>query len=126
MKLNIIPGSEWKLNDFVTREPEDWMEDKVRSYTQQELDQWDKRYQEAKLLMDSKEHQQLGRDLIITLAEEGYPEARRTVSDFYIQGIGVQEDFLKAIEWERRAIRSEHHLKIDIYKDIFNIPHSED
>ena len=122
MKLTIIPGSERGLTDFERKKSEDWMDDKARSYTQQDLDLWDKRYQEAQLLMNSGEHQQMGRDLILVLAEEGYPEARRTVSDFYLQGIGVQEDFLKAVEWERKAIHAEHQRKVDIYKDNFNFP----
>ena len=121
MKLTIIPGSR-NQNDFELKKPEDWMDDKARSYTQQDLELWDKRYQEARLLMNSGEHQQLGRDLILVLAEEGYPEARKTVSDFYLQGNGVPEDFLKAVEWERKAIHAEHQLKVDIYKDNFKLP----
>lgn len=122
MKYDIIQDAVINFKDFVEKEPDYLKDDKVRYYTQQDLNLWENRYDEAVELMNSEEHHQEGMDLILALAEEGYPEARRSVSDFYIQGIGVPEDFLKAVEWERNAVNAEHHLKNHVIQDNFNFP----
>lgn len=63
---------------------------------------WEKRFDEIKAMLNSQDKQR-GIKALFEMAEEGYPEARRLLSDMYIEGKDLPECFSKAVEWDRRA-----------------------
>lgn len=80
----------------------DYMEDKVQCYDAKKLMEWEQSYKEILELLKLAENQK-GIELLHSLAEEGYPEARLLLSDMYLKGEGLLESFEKAVEWGRRA-----------------------
>lgn len=101
MKL-VIKNSE-RLESIFPREAEpDYVEDKIGYYDSKKLQQWEHRFNEILTCLNEPDNQE-GIDLLFSLAKEGYPEARRLLSDMYMEGRGLPENFLKAVEWDRRA-----------------------
>lgn len=98
-----------RINDSVKGQPlfpreekPDFIEDKVQCYDYKKILKWEQSYKEILILLEGTENRK-GMQLLFDLAEEGYPEARRLLSDMYLKGQGLPESFEKAVEWDRRA-----------------------
>ncbi len=76
--------------------------DRAQRYDMKKLMKWEQSFDEILVILNGPENQE-GMRLLFELAEEGYPEARRLLSDLYLQGQGLPESFSKAVEWDRRA-----------------------
>lgn len=105
MKLVIKNGEQLK-SLFPKEAGPDYTEDKVTYYDAKKLQQWEQRLSEIQARLKESDNQD-GINLLFELAEEGYPEARLLLSDMYMEGRGLQENFLKAVEWDRRAQHAE-------------------
>ncbi len=101
MKLEIKNGGDLKSWSLKEAAP-DYVEDKATYYDMKKLQQWEQRYNEILVQLKETEYKE-GLDPLFALAEEGYPEARMLLSDMYIEGRGLPESFMKAVEWDRRA-----------------------
>jgi len=77
-------------------------EEKARPYDMHKLLIWEQRFDEIQQILKGQDKEE-GIKALFELAEEGYPEARRLLSDMYIEGKDLPEDFGKAVEWDRRA-----------------------
>lgn len=101
--MRLVFQNSGKIESFYPREAEpDYTEDKVSFYDSKKLQQWEHRYNEIMTLVHGEDSQE-GIKLLISLAEEGYPEARWLLSDMYLEGRGLPESFSKGVEWDRRA-----------------------
>lgn len=100
MKLKIDNKEFWDKVFNIQESPE--YEDRADYYDMDKLLSWEKRFDEIKSILNSQDKQKGIKDLF-ELAEEGYPEARRLLSDMYIEGKDLPESFSKAVEWDRRA-----------------------
>lgn len=100
MKLKINNKDFW--DKVLSRQEPPSYEDKAEYYDIDKLLSWEKRFDEIKVILNSQDKQK-GIKAFFDLAEEGYPEARRLLSDMYIEGKDLPESFCKAVEWDRRA-----------------------
>jgi len=100
MKLKISNKEFW--DKVFSRQETPIYVDKADYYDMEKLLSWEKRFDEIKVALNSQDKQK-GIEALFELAEEGYPEARRLLSDMYIEGKDLPESFSKAVEWDRRA-----------------------
>jgi TPR repeat protein len=101
--MRLVIKSNKKLSDmFPKEETFDYYEENMEYYDSKKLEQWERRYNELLALMKESDNRE-GIDLLFSLAEEGYPEARYQLSDMYLEGRGVPESLRKGVEWDRRA-----------------------
>jgi TPR repeat protein len=101
MKLE-IKNSGKSYSWFPREAVPEYVEDQATYYDSKKLKQWEQRYNEILIRLKESDYQD-GIEPLFSLAEEGYPEARMLLSDMYIEGRGLPESFLKAVEWDRRA-----------------------
>lgn len=101
MKLKII-NNDAKLDFMKPDEVIPTYEDKAEYYDIKKLLMWEARFDEILSTLSGQDKQE-GIRRLFELAEEGYPEARRLLSDMYIEGKDLPEDFSKALEWDYRA-----------------------
>lgn len=101
VKLEIKNGEQLKFL-FPREAAPDYIDDKATYYDMKKLQQWEHRFNEILVRLKESDYRE-GVDLLFSLAEEGYPEARWLLSDMYMEGRGLPESFIKAVEWDRRA-----------------------
>jgi len=102
MKLKIIKNKNNKWDFLLSNQTTPTYEDKATFYNMKQLLIWEEHFKEILSIINGQDKQE-GIRLLFELAEEGYPEARRLLSDMYIEGKDLPEDFSKAVEWDRRA-----------------------
>lgn len=109
MKLTI--KNTGNLSEFISNlDTSSWSEDKATSYDMKKLLEWDSIYESEIEKIDSAEKEE-DLHILFSLAEEGYPEARRKLSDLYLQGHILERSLSKAVEWEYKANHAEQRLR---------------
>lgn len=115
MKLKTNKRADWDIF-FSSKEQPPEYEEKAQYYDFETLLIWEKRFGKIQTMLNGQDKQE-GIKALFELAEEGYPEARRLLSDMYIEGKDLPESFSKAVEWDRRAQYAEgllrHKTKIE-------------
>lgn len=113
MKLKMKRNA--KLDFLFSKEAIPDYDEKAEYYDMKKLLEWEQRFKEILAVLNGQDKQD-GIKLLFELAEEGYPEARRLLSDMYIEGKDLPESFSKAVEWDRRAQYADNLFRQKIYR----------